>query len=51
MKKYTFLFSALFLCITTFAQSNFKERTIFKNGDVEIRQLDEHTWHGNGLLV
>lgn len=51
MKKYTFLFSALFFCITTFAQSNFKEKTVFKNDDVEIRQLDEHTWHGNGHLV
>lgn len=33
------------------AQSNFQEKTIFKNQDVEIRQLDEHTWHGNGTLV
>lgn len=26
-------------------ESKFKEETIFKNSDVEIRQLDEHTWH------
>lgn len=32
-------------------QSNFKEKTVFKNDDVEIRQLDEHTWHGNGHQV
>lgn len=32
-------------------QSNFQEKTIFKNNDVEIRQLDEHTWHGNGHQV
>lgn len=24
-------------------QSNFKEKTVFKNDDVEIRQLDAHT--------
>lgn len=44
---------ALMLGLTTatFAQSNFKEKTVFKNDDVEIRQLDEHTWHGNGHLV
>ncbi len=35
----------------TAQQSNFKEKTVFKNDDVEIRQLDEHTWHGNGHLV
>lgn len=33
------------------AQSNYKEKTVFKNDDVEIRQIDEHTWHGNGHLV
>lgn len=32
-------------------QSNFKEKTVFQNQDVEIRQLDEHTWHGNGNLM
>lgn len=32
-------------------ESKFKEETIFKNSDVEIRQLDEHTWHGNGHLM
>lgn len=32
-------------------QSNFKEKTVFKNDDVEFRQLDEHTWHGNGHQV
>ncbi|MCQ2227905.1 MAG: MBL fold metallo-hydrolase [Bacteroidales bacterium] len=33
------------------SQSNFKEPTVFKNDNVEIRQLDEHTWHGNGHRV
>lgn len=32
-------------------QSNFREKTVFKNQDVEIRQLDAHTWHGNGTLT
>lgn len=31
--------------------SVFKEKTVFKNDDIEFRQLDEHTWHGNGHLV
>ncbi len=31
--------------------SDFKEPTVFKNDDVEIRQIDEHTWHGNGNRV
>ena len=43
---------ALFMAaIMANAQSNFKEKTVFKNDDVEIRQIDEHTWHGNGHLV
>ena len=29
----------------------FKEATVYKNEDVEIRQIDEHTWHGNGHLM
>lgn len=31
--------------------SNFKEKTVFRNDDVEFHQIDEHTWHGNGHLV
>lgn len=26
----------------------FKEKTVYKGEDLEIRQIDEHTWHGNG---
>lgn len=38
--------------VTALAQQcNFKEKTVFKNDDVEFRQLDEHTWHGNGHQV
>lgn len=51
MKKYLSCLAAILISISSFAQSNFKEKTIFKNNDVEIRQLDEHTWHGNGHLV
>jgi len=50
MKKLILLTSVLLLCVSSFAQSNFKEKTVFKNDDIEIRQLDEHTWHGNGNL-
>ena len=42
---------AMITTLSAWAQSDFKEKTIFKNDDVEIRQLDEHTWHGNGTLV
>lgn len=37
---------------TAFAQvSKITEKTVFSNEDVEIHQIDEHTWHGNGHLV
>lgn len=52
MKKKSLIISmALLLGLSAFAQSDFKEKTVFKNNEVEIRQLDEHTWHGNGHLV
>lgn len=51
MKKLIISLLAMIMCTSIMAQSNFKEKTIFKNGGVEIRQLDEHTWHGNGHLV
>ena len=52
MKKKSLIISmALLLGLSAFAQSDFKEKTVFKNTEVEIRQLDEHTWHGNGHLV
>ena len=49
--KQLFILACLMMATSVFGQSNFKEKTIFKNDDVEIRQLDEHTWHGNGHLV
>jgi len=51
MKRFRLIVCALIMAATAMAQSNFKEKTIFKNDDVEFRQLDEHTWHGNGHLV
>ncbi len=51
MKKLLFLICCLLTALASCAQSDFKEKTIFKNDDVEIRQLDAHTWHGNGHLM
>lgn len=52
MKRLLLMMCALIAVVAAMAQpSVFKEKTIFKNDDVEFRQLDEHTWHGNGTLV
>lgn len=51
MKRIIFFACSLMAAVVAMAQSDFKEKTIFKNEDVEIRQLDEHTWHGNGTLM
>lgn len=32
-------------------QSMIQEPTVFANDDVEIHQIDSHTWHGNGHLM
>ena len=29
----------------------FSEKTVYKGDDLEIRQIDEHTWHGNGHVM
>lgn len=50
MKKLSLLCVSFLMSISALAQSDFKEKTVFKNDDVEIRQIDEHTWHGNGHL-
>ena len=37
--------------VSAFAQGprpGYKEKTVYKGPDLEIRQIDEHTWHGNG---
>lgn len=32
-------------------EPTYKEKQVFKNDDVVIRQIDEHTWEGNGHLM
>ncbi|MCQ2223933.1 MAG: aldo/keto reductase [Bacteroidaceae bacterium] len=52
MRKLIMAVVSFLVGVTALAQqSNFKEKTVFKNDDVEFRQLDEHTWHGNGHQV
>lgn len=53
MKKFYAALLATLMALPAYAQdkSDFKEKTVFKNADVEIRQIDAHTWHGNGTLV
>ena len=29
----------------------YSEPTVYKGEDLEIRQIDEHTWHGNGKIM
>jgi len=50
MKKLFMSIIALALFAEADAQSNFKEKTVYKDENVEFRQIDEHTWHGNGNL-
>lgn len=51
MKKLSVTICFLIICTYCHAQANYKEKTVFKNEDVEFRQIDKHTWHGNGHLV
>ena len=51
MKKIIISAIALVAAISAFAQGPrlvFPEKTVYKGEDLEIRQIDEHTWHGNG---
>ena len=53
MKKFLSSVLAAMFVLSSCAQSNgaYKEKTVFKNDNVEFRQIDQHTWHGNGNLV
>lgn len=54
MKKYFLSAIAVFAAIVAFAQGprpGYKEKTVYKGDDLEIRQIDEHTWHGNGHIM
>lgn len=51
MKKFLLSTVVLLAAFVASAQGQwmgFKEKTIYKGEDLEIRQIDEHTWHGNG---
>jgi hydroxyacylglutathione hydrolase len=51
MKLQFYAITALILCsgmATSAQQSNFKEKEVSKNDDVVFRQIDDHTWVGNG---
>lgn len=51
MKKVFFAVCALFAGISASAQDfklPYSETSVYKCDDVEIRMIDEHTWHGNG---
>ena len=51
MKKFLLSIVVLSAAFVASAQSpwmGFKENTVYKGEDLEIRQIDEHTWHGNG---
>ena len=54
MRKY--LLSAFAVCAAMAAcaqgpRMGFSEKTVYKGDDLEIRQIDEHTWHGNGHVM
>ena len=51
MKRLILLVPLISMAIISFSQTNYKEKTVFKNENVEFRQIDEHTWHGNGHFV
>lgn len=36
---------------TSGPQDTYKEKEVFRNQDVVIRQIDEHTWEGNGHVM
>lgn len=51
MKKFLFTAIAAFAAIYACAQGpriSYQEKTVYKGEDLEIHQIDEHTWHGNG---
>ena len=54
MKK-IFTMAMLVICLSASAQELFNpsytEREIFRNEDIVFRQIDEHTWEGNGNLM
>lgn len=54
MKKILVTAFAAFAALAACAQGprpGFEEKTVYKGEDLEIRQIDEHTWHGNGHVM
>ena len=51
MKKMLVSAFAVFAALAACAQGprlSYEEKTVYKGPDLEIHQIDEHTWHGNG---
>ena len=55
MNKQTFFFLALTAATAASAQNSFQavyeEKVVYSGEDVVFRQIDEHTWEGNGHLM
>lgn len=53
MKKLYALLMATLVALPACSQdkSDFKEKTVYKDKNVEIHQIDAHTWHGCGNLM
>ncbi|MDR0895792.1 MAG: MBL fold metallo-hydrolase [Prevotellaceae bacterium] len=52
MKKLFAVAAMLAAHVAVLAQnSSYQEKEVFRNDDVVFRQIDEHTWEGNGHLV
>lgn len=54
MKKILVFASAALAAVTASAQGprlSYPEKTVYEGPDLEIHQIDEHTWHGNGHMM
>lgn len=54
MKKILVFASAALAAVTASAQGprlSYPEKTLYEGPDLEIHQIDEHTWHGNGHMM
>lgn len=53
MKKILVSCMMAFISMAALAQGRgkYSEKVVFQNDDVIFRQIDEHTWEGNGHLM
>ena len=51
MKKTLLIALTALMAFACKAQTAYREKTVFKNKDVEFRQIDANTWHGNGITM